>query len=205
MTRMHLHDARGGFALWFTGLSGAGKTTIARILTSQIRSRGVPLEVLDGDVVRANLSPDLGFTKKDRDLNIRRIAFVSQLLVRNNVAVIVAAISPYREERELARSIIGPERFVEVLVDAPLEVCIQRDVKGLYAKALAGEIEHFTGISDPYEAPLVPQVTIPTHLETPDASAGRMLSYLEEEGWLPLARPLRNEGEQAPRLSAGAI
>jgi adenylylsulfate kinase len=201
---MHLHDARGGFALWFTGLSGAGKTTIARILTSQMRSRGVPLEVLDGDVVRANLSPDLGFTKKDRDLNIRRIAFVSQLLVRNGVCVIVAAISPYSEERELARSIIGADRFIEVFVDAPLEVCIERDVKGLYARALAGEIQHFTGISDPYEAPLAPHLTLPTHLETAEGSSARMIAYLEHEGWLPGLRVARAEGDHAPKLSAGA-
>jgi adenylylsulfate kinase len=205
MTRTHLHDIRGGFALWFTGLSGAGKTTIARILTSDMRGRGLPLEVLDGDVVRANLSPDLGFTKKDRDLNIRRIAFVSQLLVRNNVCVIVAAISPYREERELARSIIGPERFIEVFVDAPIEVCIERDVKGLYAKALAGEIQHFTGISDPYEAPGAPHVTIPTHLETPAESAARMLGYLEGEGWLPGPRAARAEADAATRVRAGAL
>ncbi len=204
MTRMHLHDARGGFALWFTGLSGAGKTTIARILINQMRDRGVPLEVLDGDVVRANLSPDLGFTKKDRDLNIRRIAFVSQLLVRNGVGVIVAAISPYREERELARSIVGPDRFIEVFVDAPLQVCIERDVKGLYARALAGEIQHFTGISDPYEAPVAPHLILTTHLETAEGSAARMLLYLEQEGWLPGARGARAEGDHAPKLSAGA-
>jgi adenylylsulfate kinase len=201
MNRIHLHDNRGGFALWFTGLSGAGKTTIARILINQMRDRGVPLEVLDGDVVRANLSPDLGFTKKDRDLNIRRIAFVSQLLVRNGVGVIVAAISPYREERELARSIIGPERFIEVFVDAPLQVCIERDVKGLYARALAGEIQHFTGISDPYEAPMSPQLTLPTHLETAEESAGRMLGYLEQERWLPGAR---GAGDRPTQLRAGA-
>ncbi len=204
MTRTHLHDARGGFALWFTGLSGAGKTTIARILTGQMRNRGVPLEVLDGDVVRANLSPDLGFTKQDRDLNIRRIAFVSQLLVRNGVSVIVAAISPYREERELARSIVGPERFIEVFVDAPLEVCIQRDVKGLYARALAGEIQHFTGISDPYEAPMAPHLVLPTNLETPEETAARVVSYLDQEGWLPAGRGPRAEGEPAPRVSARA-
>jgi adenylylsulfate kinase len=204
MNRIHLHDNRGGFALWFTGLSGAGKTTIARILINQMRDRGVPLEVLDGDVVRSNLSPDLGFTKKDRDMNIRRIAFVTQLLVRNGVGVIVAAISPYREERELARSIVGPERFIEVFVDAPLQVCIERDVKGLYARALAGEIQHFTGISDPYEAPLSPQLTLLTGLETAEQSAGRMLAHLEQDGWLPGARGARGEGDHAAKLSAGA-
>lgn len=175
---------RGGFALWFTGLSGAGKSTVTRHLAPALRARGLALEILDGDVVRANLSPDLGFTKKDRDLNIRRIAFVSSLLVRNGVAVMVAAISPYREEREVARSIIGPERFVEVFVDCPLSVCIDRDVKGLYARALAGEIPHFTGVSDPYEAPADPQLALPTHAESPEASAARVVTYLETAGWL---------------------
>lgn len=199
MTHMNLHGSRGGFALWFTGLSGAGKTTITRILSKTLRDRGVPLEILDGDVIRANLSPDLGFDKKDRDLNIRRIAFVSQLLVRHGVGVMVAAISPYRDERDLARSIVGPERFIEVFVDCPLEVCIDRDVKGLYAKALAGEIQHFTGISDPYEPPLAPQLVLATHPETPDQSAARVVEYLEAEGWLPRVREHRSRpsGEQA--------
>ncbi|MBA2563915.1 MAG: adenylyl-sulfate kinase [Gemmatimonadetes bacterium] len=186
MNRTQIDVGRGGFALWFTGLSGAGKTTITRILARQLRERGIRLEILDGDVVRANLSPDLGFDKKSRDLNIRRIAFVSQLLVRNGVGVMVAAISPYREERELARSIIGPERFIEVFVDAPLDVCIERDVKGLYAKALSGEIKNFTGVSDPYEAPVDPQVTLCTAPETPEESAARVLAYLESDGWLPV-------------------
>lgn len=192
MNRMNLHASRGGFALWFTGLSGAGKTTITRILAGKLRERGAPLEILDGDVVRANLSPELGFEKKDRDLNIRRIAFVSQLLVRNGVGVMVAAISPYREERELARAIIGPERFIEIFVDCPLKVCIERDVKGLYARALAGEIKHFTGISDPYEPPLAPELVLATNPETPDESAGRVLDYLESEGWLPVLWEARN-------------
>ena len=202
MNRMNLHTSRGGFALWFTGLSGAGKTTITRMLAREMRERGVPLEILDGDVVRANLSPDLGFEKNDRDLNIRRIAFVSQLLVRNGVGVMVAAISPYREERELARSIIGPERFIEIFVDCPLQVCMHRDVKGLYAKALTGEIKHFTGISDPYESPLEPQLVLNTHPETPEESAARVVVYLEDEGWLPRHHEprVRAAGAQAVRF-----
>jgi adenylylsulfate kinase len=191
MNRRFTDTGRGGFALWFTGLSGAGKTTITRILARTLRERGVPLEILDGDVVRANLSPELGFAKKDRDMNIRRIAFVSQLLVRHGVGVMVAAISPYREERELARSIIGTERFLEIFVDCPLEVCIERDVKGLYARALAGEIKNFTGVSDPYEAPVAPQIVLATSPETPEQSAARVVDYLEAEGWLPQVETLR--------------
>ncbi len=175
-----------GFCLWFTGLSGSGKSTITTHLVKELRKRGSKLEVLDGDVVRENLSKGLGFSKEDRDTNIRRIGFVAGLLARHGVGVIVAAISPYREERELARSIIGPERFIEVFVDAPLDVCIERDVKGLYAKALSGEIKNFTGVSDPYEAPVDPQVTLCTAPETPEESAARVLAYLESDGWLPV-------------------
>ncbi|MFN2432183.1 MAG: adenylyl-sulfate kinase [Gemmatimonadota bacterium] len=188
MNGRHGGTGRGGFALWFTGLSGAGKSTITRILARQFRESGTSIEILDGDVVRANLSPELGFTKQDRDLNIRRIAFVSQLLVRNGVPVMVAAISPYREERDLARSIVGAERFIEVFVDCPLEVCIERDVKGLYAKALAGEIKNFTGVSDPYEAPVEASLVLTTHPDSPEQSALRVLEYLQAEGWLQSAR-----------------
>ncbi|MGC8834226.1 MAG: adenylyl-sulfate kinase, partial [Armatimonadota bacterium] len=140
-----------GFTVWFTGLSGAGKTTISQLVAEEIRRRGRNVEILDGDVVRTHLSKGLGFSKEDRDTNIRRIAFVCKLLTRNGVAVIAAAISPYRDVREEARREIG--NFVEVYVRCPLEVCIQRDVKGLYQKALRGEIPNFTGISDPYEEP----------------------------------------------------
>jgi adenylylsulfate kinase len=190
MTRTHT-EGRGGYALWFTGLSGAGKSTITKLVAADLRRRRAPFEILDGDVVRANLSPELGFSRKDRDLNIRRIAFVSQLLVRNGVGVMVAAISPYREERDLARSIIGSDRFIEVFVDCPLEVCIERDVKGLYKRAIAGEIKNFTGISDPYEPPLAPELVLATSPERPEDSSCRVLEYLETEGWLTPAPDLQ--------------
>src|SRR5918992_5783502 len=140
-----------GAVIWFTGLSGSGKTTIAHIVEDKLLVAGVPVEILDGDVVRENLSKGLGFSKEDRDINIRRIAFVAHLLQRNGVFVITAAISPYEALRNEARVMI--KDFVEVFADAPLEVCEERDVKGLYAKARAGEIKGFTGIDDPYEAP----------------------------------------------------
>ncbi|HEY1238197.1 MAG TPA: adenylyl-sulfate kinase, partial [Solirubrobacterales bacterium] len=141
-----------GFTLWFTGLSGAGKTTISKIVEEELRKRGSRIEVLDGDVVRENLSKGLGFSKEDRDTNIRRIAFVADLLSRNGVPVITAAISPYRELRDEAREQMG-DRFIEVFVKASVEVCAERDVKGLYEKAFKGEIKEFTGVSDPYEPP----------------------------------------------------
>lgn len=172
-----------GFTIWFTGLSGAGKSTIAEELDRQLRERGVPnVEIMDGDVVRENLSKGLGFSKEDRDTNIKRIAFVCHLLTRNGVANIAAAISPYREIRDYARQLIG--NFVEVHVSTPLEVCIDRDVKGLYKKALAGEIKEFTGVSDPYEAPLNPEVVCETHKETVQESAGKIIEYLERAGYL---------------------
>ncbi|HXF06522.1 MAG TPA: adenylyl-sulfate kinase [Blastocatellia bacterium] len=171
-----------GFALWFTGLPSSGKTTLSRQVEALLRARGLKVEVLDGDEVRENLSPTLGFTKEDRDLHIRRIAYVAKLLVRNGVIVIVAAISPYRAARDQARATIG--RFVEVYVHCPVEVCIERDVKGLYRKALAGMIPHFTGISDPYEEPLQPELIIHSHQETPEESARRVIARLEELGYL---------------------
>lgn len=170
-----------GFTLWFTGLSGAGKTTISRLLEGQLIERGAKLEILDGDLVRENLSKGLGFSKADRDTNIRRIAFVADLLSRNGVGVITAAISPYAEIRAEARELMG-ERFVEVYVKASVETCAQRDVKGLYAKAFAGEIAEFTGVSDPYEVPEDPEVICDTEAETPEQSAAKLLAYLEERG-----------------------
>ena len=165
-----------GAVIWFTGLSGSGKTTIAHILQDRLVEAGVPVEVLDGDVVRENLSKGLGFSKEDRDTNIRRIAFVAHLLQRNGVFVITAAISPYRAVREEARAMIGD--FVEVFADAPLEVCEQRDVKGLYAKARAGEIKAFTGIDDPYEPPSGPEVVCHTDRESPEESAQKVIEKL---------------------------
>ncbi len=160
-----------GFTLWFTGLSGAGKTTISKLVEEELQQRRNRLEILDGDVVRENLSKGLGFSKEDRDTNIRRIAFVADLLSRNGVPVITAAISPYREIRDEARELMG-DRFIEVFVKASVEACIERDPKGLYKKALAGEIKEFTGVSDPYEEPLDPEIVLDTEAESPEESAG---------------------------------
>lgn len=171
-----------GFTLWFTGLSGAGKSTIAGIVAERLREQGERVEVLDGDEVRENLSRGLGFSRADRDTNIRRIGWVAKLLTRNGVVAITAAISPYRDVRDEVRQGIG--RFVEVHVSTPLGVCIERDVKGLYQKALAGEIKQFTGVSDPYEEPLHPEIQISTTGESPEASADRVLAYLAAHGYL---------------------
>ena len=171
-----------GFTIWFTGLSGAGKTTISRLVEADLRERGLPVEVLDGDVVRQNLSQGLGFSKADRDTNIRRIAFVSKLLTRNHVVTLVAAISPYREVREEARKEIGS--FVEVYVKCPLETCMARDTKGLYKKALEGAIPYFTGVSDPYEEPLEPEIVLYTDQETPEECAAKILHHLRVLGYL---------------------
>jgi adenylyl-sulfate kinase len=171
-----------GFTLWFTGLSGAGKSTLATALEHVLRERGCKVEVLDGDVVRTNLSKGLGFSKEDRDTNIRRIGFVAQLLTRNGVAVMTAAISPYREVRRECREMIGD--FVEVFVKCPVEVCAERDVKGLYKKAMAGEIPHFTGVSDPYEDPEHAEVVVETDTESVEQSVAKVLAKLEQLGYL---------------------
>lgn len=173
-----------GFTLWFTGLSGAGKTTISEIVAEELDGRGIPLEILDGDVVRENLSKGLGFSKEDRDTNIRRIAFVADLISKHGTPVITAAISPYREIRDEARELMG-DRFIEVYIEASVDACAERDVKGLYKKAFAGEIKEFTGVSDPYEEPLNPEVTLKTEDEEPAESAARLISYLEEQGLIP--------------------
>lgn len=171
-----------GCVVWFTGLSGAGKTTISRVLERELRSRGKRVEVLDGDVVRENLSQGLGFSREDRDTNIRRIGFVAHLLARNGVKVLAAAISPYREIRDEVRREVGD--FFEVYVSTPLEICESRDVKGLYAKARAGEIKGFTGIDDPYEPPERPEVEVSTVGETPQECAARIIKELETRGYL---------------------
>lgn len=171
-----------GVTIWFTGLSGAGKTTISHQVELRLREKGYKLEVLDGDIVRTNLTKGLGFSKEDRDENIRRIGFVSNLLTRNGVIVIVSAISPYRAIREEVREKIG--NFVEVYVNAPLSVCEDRDVKGLYKKARSGEIKLFTGISDPYEAPINPEIECRTDLEELDESVNKVLQSLEKLGYL---------------------
>lgn len=172
-----------GFTIWFTGLSGAGKTTISRLLEKELRSRGCQVEVLDGDVVRENLSKGLGFSKEDRDTNIRRIGFVCELLTRNGVVAIAAAISPYRAIRDENRARVGG-RFVEVYCACPIDVLAGRDVKGLYKKAIAGEIKNFTGIDDPYEPPLHPEVVVQSDQETPEQSAAKVIATLQSLGYI---------------------
>ena len=171
-----------GCVIWFTGLSGSGKTSIAHVVEDKLLEAGVPIEILDGDVVRENLSKGLGFSKEDRDTNIRRIAFVAHLLQRNGVFVITAAISPYAAVREEARAMI--KDFVEVFADAPLEVCEARDTKGLYAKARAGEIKGFTGIDDPYEPPGAAEVVCKTETESVEESAQKVIDKLIELKYL---------------------
>jgi adenylylsulfate kinase len=172
-----------GFTLWFTGLSGAGKTTVSEIVEKELRRRIGSVEVLDGDIVRTNLSKGLGFSREDRDTNVLRIGFVANLLTRNGVGVIVSAISPYKEARDQVRRDIG-EDFIEIFVSCPVEVCAERDVKGLYKKAFAGEIGAFTGVSDPYEPPAAPELTLKTNEEEPEESARKVIAKLEELGYL---------------------
>src|SRR6476469_7484919 len=177
-----------GFTLWFTGLSGAGKTTISRLLEGHLLERGSKLEILDGDIVRENLSKGLGFSKEDRDTNIRRIAFVTDLLSRNGVPVITAAISPYREIRDEARELMG-DRFIEVFVKASVEICAERDVKGLYEQAFKGEIKEFTGVSDPYEPPPNPEIVLDTEHDSAEEDAAKIVTLLEERQLIPAAQP----------------
>ena len=178
---MQLMEA--GFTLWLTGLSGAGKTTIAKEVDAELKQRGIKVERLDGDTVRQSLTRDLGFSKEDRDKNIERVTFVARLLSRNGVGVIASFISPYQATRDMIRE--QTTNFIEVFVDSPLEVCAERDVKGMYAKAFAGEIENFTGVSDPYEVPEGPEVHLHTDQETEQESAARVVAYLEERGLIP--------------------
>ena len=173
-----------GFTLWFTGLSGAGKSTLASRVQEVLLERGCKVEVLDGDVVRQNLSKGLGFSKEDRDTNIRRIGWVCHILTRNEVAAIAAAISPYRDIRDENRKLIG--RFVEVYCKCDLETLKGRDPKGLYEKALRGEIANFTGVSDPYEAPLDPEVEVDTAAEDVETSLAKILTTLEAMGYIPV-------------------
>lgn len=173
-----------GLILWFTGLSGAGKSTLANAAAEELRRRGHLVEILDGDEVRTNLSKGLGFSKEDRDTNIRRIGYVCRLLARNGVIAISAAISPYRAVRDEVRA--SHEDFFEVFARCPIDKLVERDVKGLYRKALAGEIKGFTGIDDPYEEPLTPELIVETDRETVNESLTRLLARLEELGY---ARP----------------
>jgi adenylylsulfate kinase len=172
-----------GFTLWFTGLPCSGKSTLADLLATELKQRGRYVEILDGDEVRKHLTKGLGFSREDRDENIRRIGFVCRLLSRNGAVAIGAAISPFRAVRNEVRA-AHEAAFIEIFVDTPLDVCIQRDVKGMYKKALAGELKNFTGISDPYEPPENPELVIRTAKERPDQSAGQILDYLEERGLL---------------------
>ncbi|MBI5946556.1 MAG: adenylyl-sulfate kinase [Chloroflexi bacterium] len=173
-----------GFVLWFTGLSGAGKSTLSEALAPVLRARGRRVEVLDGDTVRTNLSNGLGFSREDRDTNILRIGFVANLLARNGVAVITAAISPYRATRDANRRLVEGDgsRFIEVYLAATVEECEARDVKGLYAEVRAGKRSGFTGVDDPYEAPEHPEISVPSGREPIEASVQRILAYLEAEG-----------------------
>ncbi len=171
-----------GFTLWFTGLSGSGKSTISERVALRLQRRGIAVEVLDGDVVRTHLSKGLGFSHEDRDENIKRVGFVCQLLTRNGVAAVASVISPYRAAREHNRRLIG--NFVEVYTRCPVEVCAQRDVKGLYQKAAAGEIKGFTGVDDPYEPPGSPEVVCHTDKESVEESVEKVLTKLEELGYI---------------------
>jgi adenylyl-sulfate kinase len=171
-----------GFTLWFTGMSGAGKSTLANLLADELRQRGHRVEVLDGDEIRTHLSKGLGFSKEDRDTNIRRIGYVARLLSRNGVIAISAAISPYRDVRDELRE--QHERFFEVYMHCTIEKLSERDVKGLYKKALAGEIKNFTGISDPYEPPVNPDLVLDSSTETIEQSLGKLIARLEEVGYI---------------------
>jgi adenylyl-sulfate kinase len=172
-----------GCTLWFTGMSGSGKSTLSTLLVARLRDMGLRVELLDGDVIRTQLCSDLGFSKADREENIHRIGFVCELLSRNGVIAVVAAISPYRAGRDEVRARVS--RFIEIYMGCPMDILIQRDVKGLYKKALAGEIMNFTGISDPYEPPLAPEITIDSSKETPETSLERILSHMQHLGIIP--------------------
>jgi sulfate adenylyltransferase len=183
LSHAHPPRYRQGFCIWFTGLSGAGKSTTAEILALKLLEKGRQASVLDGDVVRTHLSKGLGFSKEDRDTNIRRIGFVASEVVRHGGAVICAAVSPYRATRNECRSMIGSDHFIEVFVDTPLDVCEQRDTKGMYAMARAGRLQGFTGVDDPYEAPHQPEITLDTVSYSPDENADRIIATLVEMGF----------------------
>jgi adenylylsulfate kinase len=172
-----------GFCLWLTGLPSAGKTSLANALVPRLTERGLEVELLDGDEVRRGLSSDLGFDRKSRESHARRVAYVAKVLARHRTVALVALISPYRTSRDEARQAIG--RFVEVYVATPLEVCIQRDPKGLYRRALAGEIREMTGVDDPYEPPTAPEVRVDASRGSPDELADFVIRELERGGWLP--------------------
>jgi adenylylsulfate kinase len=173
----------GGFCIWLMGLSASGKTTIARLVENALLARGLRVQVLDGDVIRTNLCAGLGFTRSDREINLRRMAFVAELLVRHGIVVVVSAITPYQSIRQEVRSTI--DEFVEVYLNCPLEICIQRDPKGLYRKALAGEIQNFTGINDPFETPRQPDIELRTDEESPERCLHKIFTVLEALNKIP--------------------
>jgi sulfate adenylyltransferase len=193
-----------GFCIWFTGLSGAGKSTTAEILAVKLLENGRRVTVLDGDVVRTNLSKGLGFSKEDRDTNIRRIGFVAAEIARHGGAVVCAAVSPYRATRNECRAMVGGDRFMEVFVDTPLDVCESRDVKGMYRQAREGKIKNFTGVDDPYEAPHNAELTLDTVARTAEENAEIILAYLVENGFV---RPALSEvgGGQAVGEKGSAV
>ena len=188
-----------GCTIWFTGLSGAGKSTLSEVLEQRLKARGRNVEILDGDIVRTHLSKGLGFSREDRDTNIKRIAFVCGLLSRNGVVCISAAISPYRDAREWARQEIG--NFVEVYVNCPIDVCRQRDVKGLYKLVDEGKITGFTGVDDPYEEPQHPELIVETDKETIEESLGHIFAKLEELGYLEPEKQTKGSIERLAALS----
>jgi len=193
------HPEQQGFTVWFTGLSGAGKSTLAEMLFHELRRRDLKVELLDGDVVRTNLSKGLGFSKEDRDTNILRIGFVANLLTRNGVATITSAISPYRDIRNQCRATI--KEFVEVYVHATVEECAKRDVKGLYEKAMRGEIKGFTGVDDPYEPPQSPEIYVDTMTQSPDESLQQILDSLSEMGYIQDSKRLVHTPERHSGLT----
>ena len=183
MLKMDKGSTAKGFTLWFTGLSGAGKSTVSQAVYMELMRRSFSVELLDGDIIRTNFSKGLGFSKMDRDINIRRIGFISYLLNKHDIISIVAAISPYRETRELNRTLLG--KYIEIFCDCPIEKLCERDPKGLYKKARSGEITNFTGISDPYEKPENPELVLTTSVESKEESFNKVISYLESEGHIP--------------------
>jgi len=187
-----------GFTIWFTGLSGSGKSTIARIVYNKLKKEGYKVELLDGDVIRTNLSKGLGFTKEDRDENIKRVGFVCDLLTRNGVIAIAACISPYRNARRLNRERI--KNFVEVFTRCPLDVCIKRDPKGNYKKALAGQIKNYTGIDDPYEEPENPEVILDTDKESPQECAQKVLDKLKELHYIEEKKEIQISKEEEEKI-----
>ncbi|HEX7174450.1 MAG TPA: bifunctional sulfate adenylyltransferase/adenylylsulfate kinase [Pyrinomonadaceae bacterium] len=201
LTEAHPPRHRQGFCLWFTGLSGAGKSTTANILTVKLLEHGRQVTVLDGDVVRTHLSKGLGFSKEDRDTNIRRIGFVASEIVRHGGGVICAAVSPYRATRNECRAMVAADRFIEVFVDTPLEVCEERDVKGMYALAREGKIKNFTGVDDPYEPPLNPEIVIDTVRRSAEENAELILAYLVSQG-LVLSSAAQAEEDESEKLAA---